>query len=164
MKNYEPELGQLFFGNRWERYDAPAHVLSAIETISNLLTELHATKYRRYRSGGWFSPISNTRAEFVNGTFTLRAYQWSECICTDDYPNIRCVTCKPNFQWKDIEVRWYKHLHRGTTINRDVSADECSTMLQECLASLRTMDWSPIPLLKPCATPRQSSSRSTASL
>lgn len=75
------------------------------------------------------SPFSNTGEQFKNDVFEVEAYSWD-----NEYDQ------KYNFKWKDYKVRWYKHCKRDPQANREISADECATMLNECLESIRSMD------------------------
>lgn len=70
-------------------------------------------------------PTENNGSEFVNDTFEMRAFDWSD-------PEVYA----PNFKYKDFEVEWYKYLGRGMEINRDITPDEINEMLLDCLKSL----------------------------
>jgi len=78
------------------------------------------------------NPCNNTGAVFTNSVFTLRAYDWS------DNPDNGV-----NFKFGDIEVSWYKHIHRGCAGNKaaaEVSLEEAVEILNVCLTSLRHPD------------------------
>lgn len=75
------------------------------------------------------SPFSNTGEQFKNDVFEVEAYSWD-----NEYDQ------KYNFKWKDYKVRWYKHCKRDPQANRDITPEECSQMLSECLESIRAMD------------------------
>lgn len=70
-------------------------------------------------------PTENNGSEFVNDTFEMRAFDWSE---PEEYA--------PNFKYKDFEVEWYKYLGRGMEQNRDITSDEINEMLNDCIGSL----------------------------
>lgn len=76
--------------------------------------------------GEGVDPTENNGSEFVNHTFEMRAFDWSD-------PEVY----EPNFKWRDFEVEWYKYLGRGVETNRNITPDEINEMLIECLASLK---------------------------
>lgn len=119
---YEPELGQLVFGQPWQEYDAPELLISVLRSIDTMLEtvlwNIHQEQY--------VSPFSNTGANFkCNNTFEVQAYSWNEDINQEW-----------NFKWKDLRVSWYKHLKRGTTVNRLIEPDEIAELLKDCYGAL----------------------------
>jgi len=75
------------------------------------------------------NPCCNTGAVFSNSVFTLRAYDWSENPDNE-----------VNFKFGDIEVRWYKHIHRGCVGNKaaaKMALSEAIDMLYVCYNSLQ---------------------------
>ncbi|MEW6016449.1 MAG: hypothetical protein AB1760_00080 [Pseudomonadota bacterium] len=106
-KRYEPELGQAIFGNRWAELQMP-------EDVDDYATlEIDALDARL---GGV--------DEIIGPDFEMRSYYWGDCICEGDTVNPDCRACKPNFKFKDIEIRWYKHPGRGMSVNRPVKREE----------------------------------------
>jgi len=120
--NYEPELGQMFFGQPWQSHEAPELLKAALSAIDDeldrIMWNIHQEVYN--------SPFSNTGASFKElKEFQVEAYSWN-----DEYE-------QPwNFKWQDIEVGWYKHMLRGTSVNREVTPDEIAKLLKACLAAL----------------------------
>lgn len=209
---YEPELGQIAFGNPWGELEAPDFVIAGLDFLGQIIAKNDDNE----------NPAHNVAAEFINHTFEMRSYYWGDCTCgwdklefqeehrsecyqtelekmetekrvhegqyisnlsyqqfmalqdeiysvltqkynlpmegcavhcTCDYndrfeqwfeankigPQGHADDCKvqqPNFKYRDFEVRWYKHLHRGTACNREISSSEFSEILQRCLKSL----------------------------
>lgn len=123
MNNYEPELGQHVFGQPYKTYQASNLLIAALEAIGE---ELHRVMGNIHQED-FSSPFSNTGDSFKEiEEFQVDAYSWNE-----EYE-------QPwNFKWKDIEVSWYKYLGRGTSVNRDISASEISTMLDACIDALQ---------------------------
>lgn len=70
-------------------------------------------------------PTKNNGSEFINNTFEMRAFDWSD-------PEVYA----PNFKYKDFEVQWYKYLGRGMETNREIMPNEINSMLIDCLKSL----------------------------
>ncbi len=69
---------------------------------------------------GFGDPFANDGAAFESHAFVVRAMRWG-------------LGAPGMFQWRDLRVTWYKHLHRETTINRIPSKSELRDM-RECLA------------------------------
>jgi len=116
MKEYEPELGQMCMGQPTQKLECPDYVAAALEYLAYFF-------YDKKISQG--NPFRNTGAKWSNFLFTVNAYDWNE-------DNIQPF----NFKYKDIEISWYKYLGRGMSINREVSEEECWTMLKECVESI----------------------------
>ena len=120
--SYEPEMGQMIFGQPWKEYQASALLIAALDAIDNeldrIMWNIHQVIYD--------SPFSNTGNSFKElDMFQVEAYSWDE-----NYE-------QPwNFKWKDIEVSWYKHSRRGTSVNRKVAPAEIAEMLEDCLRAL----------------------------
>jgi len=51
---------------------------------------------------------------------------------------LTCATVLPNFRYQDIDIRWYKYIGRGMTINRKVNRKELVAMFRACFASIAT--------------------------
>lgn len=71
-------------------------------------------------------PTKNNGNEFCNETFCIKAYNWQEN--------------KVNFQYKDFQVCWYKHLGRSTYQNKEITGFEWRNILEHCLQSLKQED------------------------
>jgi len=137
MTEYTPELGQMVFGQPWKEHKCPEYVITILDTIDNYMDINRICGDGDFRN----TPFSNSGLRFKNETFEANAYDWSECECGANWGDNKECTCgwepQPyNFKWKDIEISWYKHSHRGVTINRKVTQKEVAIMLTECLQSL----------------------------
>lgn len=120
-EQYEPELGQMLFGQESQEYDCPEHLKNVLAILSD---ELEKTLERNpYGQTG--NPFDNTGGSFRCDTFVAEAYSWNEEY---DQPF--------NFKYKDVEVSWYKYLGRGMSVNREVPARESAQLLTECLAAI----------------------------
>jgi len=68
---------------------------------------------------------------FENEYFSMHRYCWCE---SED-----CKWCgeenAPHFHYKplDFKVWWYKYIGRGVSFNKQISVDECSEMLSNCI-------------------------------
>jgi hypothetical protein len=117
MKEYEPELGQILYGQEPQEFECPTYVEAALEYLAESFF------YNKNISDE--NPFRNTGAQWANSVFEVNAYNW------DEESNQLF-----NFKYKDIEISWYKYLGRGMSINREVSEEECWKMLKACVESI----------------------------
>lgn len=127
MEKYEPELGQAFFGNPTKEYAAPEFVIAMIKHLAN---EIERVEWNLTEKE-YDAPITNNGGEYRTDVFEMRAYYWGDDEETGALPNFKCG---------DVEVCWYKHLSRGTTINKEIDENEFSEIMEKCLASVRAKD------------------------
>lgn len=121
-REYEPELGQMAFGQPFKEYEASELLIAALNAIREELERVHWNNNQEQIQ----DPFGNTGGTYMNPTFKVEAYSWDE------------ETPQPfNFKWKDFELSWYKYIGRGTSINREIKPDEINEMLEECLSSIR---------------------------
>lgn len=101
-------------------------VQAVLNRIRNEMDRLYYNKYHRDMS----SPFDNTGTSYENPVFTVRSYSWAD----DDE-----ATRKPNFQYKDFCVKWYKHSGRGVclTYPTEISAEFLAQMLEDCFDAMR---------------------------
>ncbi len=114
---YKPELGQFVFGNPTGRFDFDAMPDSyVVEEMLRLIA---------YRAAG----NDSDAGDFENAVFVMRPYYWG-----DD----EAEAAKPNFLHKasGLEIRWYKYIGRGMTVNRHVCPDCFQDIFAECMNSL----------------------------
>jgi len=117
MENvYEPELGQMLFGQPTQEYKVEQYLEDALRAIKYAFDVLYLDED---------NPFGNVGTSFKNGVFEVEAYSWDENY---DQPY--------NFKWNDVEVSWYKYFARGISVNRQVTAEEARLLLIECLKSL----------------------------
>ncbi|KKK64693.1 hypothetical protein LCGC14_2981660, partial [marine sediment metagenome] len=123
---YEPELGQMIFGQPYKEHKASNLMIAALRAIGDELGRVMWNIHQEI----YASPFDNTGNAFKEiQTFQVEAYSWNE-----EYE-------QPwNFKWKDIEVSWYKYYGRGTSVNREVSPLEIAQMLDACLSVLLEYD------------------------
>jgi len=131
-KNYEPELGQMAFGQPWQTYGCSNLMEAALRDISREWDRVMWNIYQEEIS----NPFGNTGQKWQCTEFEIEAYNWNEDI---EQPY--------NFKWKDIEVSWYKYLGRGMSCNRKVSNIEIGEMLDACLNALIEFEKEKLPYL-----------------
>lgn len=214
-KMYEPELGQLVYGNSYGNYRCPEWMVAFLDTINDEIWRItHNCQVPDPTLPGHYgiSPGSNQSSELKTSLFEMRSYYWGDCTCgwgdlefdephedscfhtkyTQAFPEmgfgeevhkrmkawvdanngpesgwavyctcshekhfkewaeqnkkgpnghaIDCPIEVPNFKYKDIEVRWYKYLGRGCTVNRAITPDEGAAMLADILGFLRNWE------------------------
>lgn len=125
---YEPELGQAVFGQPYFSHPLPEIWEAALGAIDHELCRIMWNIHQRE----YGSPFSNTGARFEElSEFQARAYSWDDEASEGE---------TWNFRWRDIEIRWYKYMGRGSTISRRATPDEAAQMLSECIAALRRFE------------------------
>lgn len=124
MTHYVPELGQTMFGQPYKRYPCPEYIVALLDSLGGHLCRLMWNANQKE----FPSPFENTGGVFKNDTFEANAYSWN-----DEKQSF-------NFKWEDVEVSWYKHLGRGTTINQKITPKKAIGMYNKCLGSLHRMD------------------------
>ncbi|MCW1431363.1 hypothetical protein [Novosphingobium sp. JCM 18896] len=115
--NYEPELGQMLFGQPGQSLSVPTELEAAMDALQNVFGALHPKLY---------NPWGNSGARYRWSCFEAHAYDWGD----DEQPF--------NFKWRDFIVSWYKYNGRGMSRNRKMSAAELAEMLRECMTAMLT--------------------------
>lgn len=57
----------------------------------------------------------------------------------------KCPAILPNFKCGDFEVRWYKYLGRGMSMNQDIDANSFFEIIDRCLDSVRRHEDATLP-------------------
>jgi hypothetical protein len=205
---YEPELGQMLFGNATGEYECPDLVADELYALSEALGKRSPdAQAHGVLGGGW-----GYGQDFTNDTFSMLPYWWGDCTCGydaleyewwnanphdgecwqeryhreaerlhalklsweaerdqqdawaatngwDGRPGVAvfcdcgadakwrewasshghtpdCMEIRPNFRCGDVEVRWYKYIGRGMSVNREVTRAEWRDIFARCEASL----------------------------
>lgn len=124
MTQYEPELGQMLFGQPGAALSVPVEVESAMLCLHYAFDTLYPGKG---------NPFSNTGARLKWSCFEVHAYDW----CDEREQEF-------NFKWRDFIVCWYKYNGRGMSRNRKIKPAELREMLAECLKAM--VDEQPVDL------------------
>ena len=124
--SYEPELGQMMFGQDYGDYEVPEFVEWDLLSLSTII--------KRDDSMG-------EGAEFDSDVFTMRRYYWGDCTCgeknNEHLPD--CRVDKPNFFYRPtgLAVYWYKYIGRGMSANREITLDEWQDVYDHCRRTVR---------------------------
>jgi hypothetical protein len=128
-KYYEPEMGQMAFGQPWQSVECPEYIVALLEGIREEVRRIGGNEYQHE-----FDPFSDWGdADIFNNQhkdsgFEVWPYSWNDEEAQ-----------KYNFKHGDIEISWYKHMGRGTSINKVISPDEAVLMFNECIKNL--LEW-----------------------
>lgn len=125
MDKYQPELGQMAFGQPFKEYAVSELVEASLSAISDELCRVMWNLHQKEYS----SPFSNTGNSFKNEVFEAHAYSWNDDV---EQPF--------NFKFGDMEISWYKYLGRGMSANQVITPDACCAMLDACLQSIRAAE------------------------
>lgn len=117
-----PELGQLAFGNPTGDYSCPHWVDALVEEI---LTQIGRVYWNRHQTQ-W----ERFEAPEIPG-IEFRSYYWG-----DDEEE----AAKPNLKHGDIEVRWYKHPGRGTSLNVEPEPARIIAWFDSAIGAIYTYD------------------------
>lgn len=79
----------------------------------------------------YLCPTSNNGQYYHTDVFEIRAFVW--CCCDYDSFDENCNCNLPNFKIGDFEVRWYKRMGRGMSMNKDINANEFFKLIDKCL-------------------------------
>lgn len=130
-QRYEPEIGQMLFGQPHQRYECSALCEAALRSIQRELKRVlwnAMTAEEQDRLDGpddVDTPFENSAQRFECDAFKACAYSWDD------------TTPQPwNFQWRDVEISWYKYLGRGMSCNQELAPAKIAEMLDDCLAAL----------------------------
>jgi len=117
-KKYEPELGQMAFGNPPSEFVA-TWATNMLQVISDAIGKSQDT------------PDDDSYGyNYENDVFVMRKYYWGE---EDDKASA------PNFLYKKtgLEIRWYKYIGRGMSANVEKIPDNWDDILIDCLVSIK---------------------------
>ncbi len=131
IDRYTPELGQMVFG-QWQEYKVPEWLITYLKTIRTLLNHKLSGGVKTEEYTWSESPFEISRNPFDNGVFQVRVPNPNNCWDEEDEDEPYW-----NFKWEDLKICWYKYLGRGMSMNREITGDEGSQLLLECLDSLR---------------------------
>lgn len=123
-EHYEPEIGQICFGNPWGEFDAGelgrACVLMLLDQVARVFWNREQREWDRCEDPK------------IPG-MAYQSYWWGD----EDAPE----ASRPNLSLgDDIEVRWYKHARRGTTTQRRVTPDEWRDWINRGMALIHECD------------------------
>ncbi len=120
-----PELDQLAFGNPWGDYSCPAWVDALVRELLAQIERVYANRHQRQ----W---IQNEDPGIPDIEF--RPYYWGNDVT---------LAALPNFKHGSIEVRWYKHPMRSSSLNVDPEPDEMIAWFESAMRAILAHDVHP---------------------
>jgi hypothetical protein len=118
--SYQPELGQMIFGQPHKEHKV-SNLVDAV--LCRIRDELDRVMWN-VNQEQYASPFGNTGNSFKCDEFEVCAYSWGD----EEQPF--------NFKWRGIEISWYKYLGRGMSANTAISAITADEMLEHCLRAV----------------------------
>lgn len=123
---YQPEIGQMCFGNPWNGYAVPEFVEAMVVSLNHESNRIHRNNTQRF--GDHLGEGVNVKM----GEVDWHTYWWGD----DEAPEASL----PNLAFQDVEIRWYKHIGRGMSTNVEKTEAEWVTWFNAAMASIRTED------------------------
>ncbi len=117
-----PELGQLAFGNPWGEHACPQWVDALVR---ELLREIERVYWNKNQC------VWDRRADPRIPGVEFRPYYWG-----DD----EVEQAKPNLKHGEIEVRWYKHPMRSSSLNVEPRPEVILPWFDSVLAAIHGDD------------------------
>lgn len=100
--------------------------MTLVEAVLKLIKFYLDIGYWNYYQQDTPSPFDNTGVNYHNKTFIVRAYDW-----VGD-------NSKPNFEYKDFKVWWYKYCGRGMVVKttHSLTTDFLIKMSNDCIEAI----------------------------
>src|SRR3990167_2372596 len=111
------EMGQMVFGNPVGEFTCPEYIEALIAYIFEEIDRVYWNKNQKK-----WNKDENPKVKGIE----FRPYYWGE-------RNKEAI--KPNFKYKEVEVRWYKHFGRSVTLNVSKTEKEWIKWFEDCLAN-----------------------------
>lgn len=125
-ERYQPELGQMLFGNPTGEYEMPEYAGSLLHGLLNEFERI----FRNMNQKQWDrdEPVS------FNGVY-FRPYWWGD----ENAPEASL----PNFglDGDGIEIRWYKHPGRGLSVTHDLTPGQWAAWHDRVARALHLHEW-----------------------
>lgn len=104
--------------------DRRTELINAV--LQHIRFYLDTCYWNRYQQD-MISPFDNSGVNYHNDTFTVRAYDW---VGDNE---------KPNFEYKNFKVWWYKYCGRGMYIktSHPLTVDFFAKMIEDCTKAIR---------------------------
>lgn len=136
-KQYKPEIGQAFFGNKWNEYTCPEYVEALIDYLLREIDRVYHNGHQKWRE--------DSPGELKWGKLETKSYYWGE---DENESN------KPNFKHGETEIRWYKHPGRGMSVNVDWKPTQWVNWFNKVMLTIseRELHTSDFRTMKQCKT------------
>lgn len=124
LERFEPELGQMVFGQPTQEYDGGELLDAALTYLSEELDRVLWNRLQKECP----SPFANSGARFETEGLAIHSYDWG----SENQPwNLKCG---------DVEISWYKWSGRGQSVNKPMTPNDIAVFLGQALAIIRGCD------------------------
>jgi hypothetical protein len=141
MSEYNPvqhSIVQAMVGT-WCQYECDDFVAALLTAILEEIKRVHWNVYQHTWRPSWHG--DEIEDPEVPGIAFVRYYDGCPCEDEDeDEHRPDCRHAKPNFQYEDVQFRWYKYPGRGMSTNKDWTPDEWRVWFVRCLTTIRAFD------------------------
>jgi hypothetical protein len=127
VKYFQPEIGQMIFGQPYKPFPVPEIMDAALEAIRH---ELQRVLWNlRQRQGG--DPFGNEGASFRCEAFTVCSYSWNDDLAQPyNFKHAKSGTL----------ISWYKYSGRGASADREITPDMAADILLDCLTACKAIE------------------------
>lgn len=124
---YEPEIGQMLFGQPYKQHDLPEIMDSALTSIRNEMDRVMWNLFQK----NYENPFGNSGASFRCEVFTVCSYSWNDELWQPyNFKHEKSGTL----------ISWYKYHGRGMSANKHINPDLASDILMDCLLAMRKIE------------------------
>lgn len=127
QNTFVPPIGQLACGNLWGTFDF-GELADFVSDELCALSEMLGKKNPDAQAHGCLGGEWGYGQDFKNDTFEMHPYWWGNEDAPEAY--------EPNFQCGDLEIRWYKYIGRGMSVNHAVTRQELEEIFRKCRESI----------------------------
>lgn len=124
----------------WCQYACDPFVDALIDALLDEIQRVHWNIYQHQWGPSWHA--DEIEDPEIPGIVFTRYYDG--CPCEDEAEHRpECRHARPNFQFEDVQVRWYKYPGRGMSTNKDWSAEEWRAWFMRCRDKIHEFDVRP---------------------
>lgn len=138
MSIYEPELGQMVFGNPTGEHGVPCW---AEDMVRGILLEVRRVYWNTHQED-WDYGYCTVDPEIPG--LVIRPYYWGDCTCgadVEDHPHTTaCPVELPNLECAGLRLRWYKYFGRGMSCEAQWTPAEWAEWRNRAAAIVQAAD------------------------
>lgn len=121
----------------WCEYECDPYVEALLDALLDEIRRVHWNVYQHQWGPSWhYDEIEDPE---IPGILFTRYYDGCPC---EDEPEHRpdCRHARPNFQFEDVQFRWYKYPGRGMSTTKEWNAEQWRTWFMRCRDKIREFD------------------------
>lgn len=119
----------------WCEYECDDFVEALLMALLEEIKRVHWNVYQHQWGASWHG--DEVEDPEIPGIGFTRYYDGCDC---EDGHEPTCRHSRPNFQYEDVQFRWYKYPGRGMSTNKAWEADEWREWFGRCLGAIRAFD------------------------